>query len=203
MALTRKNQAAISRLLLSLKTILEKEAKDKGCDKILMDTSPFYAGATHLAWCAADALIIPVRVDEHSIESLQMTLRLLSDPARDFHVWNERAGGELSPKVAAIVMTMAGSKSQVKSTPDKASVMYLDRALSAAEQFPQLFDGDPADAFVVTDDFMSSGRISGLMSIPISELQPNKFFTVDGRRLEVNSSVSRYQQEIQYLSRVV
>jgi cellulose biosynthesis protein BcsQ len=203
MALTRQKQGAVSKLLLSLKTILEKEAKDKGCDKILMDTSPFYAGGTHLAWCAADALIIPVRVDEHSIESLRMTLRLLSDPKGDFHVWNARSGGVSVPKVAAVVMTMAGSKSQVEATPDKASVMYLDRALMMAEEYPNLFDGDPAAAFVVTDDFMSSGRISGLMSIPISELQPNKFFKVHGRRLEVNASVNRYKQEIQYLAKVV
>ena len=39
-----------------------------------MDTSPFYAGGTHLAWCAADAVIIPVRVDVNE-----------AAPVQDFH----------------------------------------------------------------------------------------------------------------------
>jgi len=36
----------------------------------------------------------------------------------------------------------------------------------------QLFDRDnPADSFVITDDFVSSGRISGAKSIPIFRLK--------------------------------
>ncbi|WP_200945633.1 AAA family ATPase [Methylobacterium sp. Leaf456] len=62
------NKKAVKALLESLRTILDKEAKDKHSEGILMDTSPFYAGGTHIAWAAADAIIIPVRVDEHSID---------------------------------------------------------------------------------------------------------------------------------------
>ena len=128
-----------------------------------MDTSPFYAGDTHLAWCAVDALIIPVRVDEHSLESLELTLKMLSDPARDFRIWNERAGGLQAPKVAAIVMTMVGSKSQVKATPDQASRMYIERAIAIAEKYPSVFGhNDPSDAFVLTDDFHSPGSNFGI-----------------------------------------
>ena len=50
----RANKQAIGNLLLSLKAIPEKQAKLKGCDAILIDTSPYYAGGTHLAWTAAD-----------------------------------------------------------------------------------------------------------------------------------------------------
>lgn len=56
---------------------------------------PFYAGGTHLAWCAADAINIPVRVDEHSINSLELTLDLLSNPARDFVIWTSGQEGVL------------------------------------------------------------------------------------------------------------
>ena len=93
------------------------ESRSKGAAGILLDTSPFYAGGTHLAWCAADAIIIPVRVDEHSIDSLELTLDLLSNPERDFVIWNERAGDRTPPRVAAIVMTMVGSKSQLRASP--------------------------------------------------------------------------------------
>lgn len=200
----QKNTVAVRSLLESLKTAMDTEAAEKKAEGILIDTSPFYAGGTHLAWCAADAIIIPVRVDEHSLESLELTLDLLSNPARDFGVWNERAGGRNGPRVAAVVMTMVGSKSQLRATPDRASRMYIERAISIAEKYPNLFDyADPADAFVVTDDFVSSGRISGAKSIPISKLKIGSFHTVDGKRLQVNSSATRYQREIAYLVSVL
>jgi chromosome partitioning protein len=201
---SRNNPKAVKSLLESLKTALDSEAKQKKTEGILVDTSPFYAGGTHLAWCAADAVIIPVRVDEHSLESLELTLNLLSDPSKDFCMWNERAGGRASPRVAAIVMTMVGSKSRIRATPDSASRMYIERALAIAERHAELFDyADPADAFVVTDDFVSSGRISGAKSIPISKLRINSFHTVEGKRLQVNASATRYQRELAYLVSVL
>jgi cellulose biosynthesis protein BcsQ len=200
----QNNPSAVRKLLESLKGILKDEAANKGADGVLMDTSPFYAGGTHLAWCAADAVIIPVRVDEHSIASLELTLDLLSSSTRDFNIWNDRAGGLKAPKVAAIVMTMVGSKSQIRATPDRASRMYIERALEIADKFPQLFDlSDPSDAFVITDDFVSSGRISGAKSIPISRLKVGSFHMVDGRRLQVNASAERYQRELAYLVSVI
>jgi chromosome partitioning protein len=200
----RNNPQAVKALLESLKTALNKESIEKKTDGILLDTSPFYAGGTHLAWCAADAVIIPVRVDEHSLESLELTLSLMSNPARDFCMWNDRAGGREAPKVAAIVMTMVGSKSRIRATPDSASRMYIERALAIAEKYSSLFDyDDPADAFIVTDDFVSSGRISGAKSIPISKLKIGTFHTVEGKRLQVNASATRYQRELAYLVSVL
>jgi len=118
--------------------------------------------------------------------------------------WNERAGGRKPPKVAAIVMTMVGSKSQLRATPDRASKMYIERAIGIAEKYDALFDlPEPADAFVITDDFVSSGRISGARSIPISQLKIGSFHTVEGKRLQVNSSASRYQRELAYLASVI
>jgi len=200
----QSNPVAVLKLLESLKKILEIESLNKNTKGVLMDTSPFYAGGTHLAWCAADALIIPVRVDEHSIESLELTLNLLSNPDRDFAIWNDRAGGRKPPKVAAVVMTMVGSKSQIRATPDSASKMYIGRAIGIAEKYPALFDySDPADSFVITDDFVSAGRISGAKSIPISKLKVGSFHMVEGKRLQVNSSASRYQRELAYLASVI
>ncbi len=194
---------AVKRLLESLRGVLDEQASVVGAEGIIMDTSPFYAGGTHLAWCAADAVIIPVRVDEHSLASLTLTLDMLSNPRKDFQVWNERAGGRPTPRVAAIVMTMVGSKSTLRSTPDRASRMYIERAIEIAERFPDLFNGDPVDAIVVTDDFVSSGRISGAKSIPISQLKIGQFHTVQGKRLQVNGSVQRYQNELAYLASVI
>lgn len=199
-ALSSRYPGAVNSLLESLKQILNDELATTHTEGVLMDTSPFYAGGTHLAWCAADALIIPVRVDEHSLDSLELTLDMLHNPARDFALWNERAGGRKIPRVAAIVMTMVGSKSRIRATPDQASRMYVERAIAIAEKYSKAFDyADPADAFVLTDDFVSSGRISGAMSIPISKLVEGRFYRVEGKRLEVNASVTRYQRELAYL----
>ena len=203
-ASAQNNPSAVRGLLESLKVALTEESGIKKTKGILMDTSPFYSGGTHLAWCAADALIIPVRVDEHSIDSLELTLDLLSNPERDFVIWNERAGGRPAPRVAAIAMTMVGSKSQMRATPDRASRMYIERALGVAEKYAALFDHDePADAFVITDDFVSAGRISGAKSIPISQLKIGRFHTVEGKRLQVNSSAARYQRELAYLASII
>jgi chromosome partitioning protein len=203
-AATRNTPENVKRLLHTLREIMKQEAKDKNCDAWLIDTSPFYAGGTHLAWCAVDALIIPVRVDEHSIESLQLTLRMLDDRKRDFMTWNERAGNLRGPRVAAIVMTMVGARSVTKFSPDRASQMYIERAVGIAEEHPDLFDyEDPADSFVITDDFVSSGRISGAESIPIARLKVGKFHSVQGKRLQVNDSVTRYQNELAYLTSII
>ncbi|MGA9868571.1 MAG: ParA family protein [Acetobacteraceae bacterium] len=205
-AYSQRNETAAAGLLHSLKTVLGAEAKGTESKKVLVDTSPFYAGATHLAWCAVEALIVPVRVDEHSIESLELTFDLLSDESRDFQQWNSRAGGLPTPKVAAIVMTMVGSKSQKRATPDSASRMYIERALALSEKYSHLFNhsNDPAKAFVLTDDFHSAGRISGYKHIPISELKIRSFHTIEGRRrLQVNASVSRYQRQLKYLASMI
>lgn len=201
---SRNNTSIVRTLLWSLKEILQAEAKALKCQSILIDTSPFYSGGTHLSWCAADDLIVPVRVDEHSVESLGLLMKLLSDPQRDFLRWNERGGNLPAPKIGAIVMTMAGAKSQKEATPDAASRMFIERALKIAKAHSHLFNvADPADAFVITDDFMSAGRISGAESVPISELKVGKFHTVAGRRLQVNQSAERYQRELRYLASIL
>jgi hypothetical protein len=81
--------------------------------------------------------------------------------------------------------------------------MYIERALEIANRYPKLFDDDPTKSFVVTDDFVSSGRISGAKSIPVSQLKIGQFHTVEGKRLQVNASVLRYLRELTYLASVI
>lgn len=203
-AYSQGNKKAVANLLHGLKAVLSSEANNAKATKLLLDTSPFYAGGTHLAWCAVDALVVPVRVDEHSLESLDLLFKLLSDTSRDFQMWNDRAGGLKTPKIAAIVMTMVGSKSQKEATPDSASRMYIERAVKLAENHAHLFaHNDPTDSFVITDDFHSAGRISGAERIPISELKVGKFHTVEGRRLQVNASAARYKNQLKYLASMI
>ncbi|MHC2712698.1 chromosome partitioning protein [Bradyrhizobium diazoefficiens] len=203
-AVIANNTSAVKNILFSLKEILEDEMEDKKCSTALMDCSPFYAGATHLAWCASDAIIIPVRVDVHSIDSLELTLKMLSDKDSDYNIWAKRAGGMPTPKVAAIVMTMVGARSHKKGVKDLASRMYVERAYKLAVNYSHLFDhDDPADAFAITDDFMSAGRISGAECIPIPQLQVGQFKTINGKRLQVNKSQIKYKRELEYLTDIL
>ena len=203
-AMASGDENATYNILMSLAFILQKEAKDKKCKLTLMDCSPFYAGGTHLAWCASDAIIIPVRVDEHSIDSLEMTLDMLGDPDSDFNIWSKRAGGIDAPRVAAIVMTMVGAQSPIKGVKDLASRLYVERAYEVAAKYPYLFDyEDPADAFAITDDFKSAGRISGALSIPVPRLKVGSFHTIDGKRLQVNQSQEKYSTELGYLTSIL
>jgi chromosome partitioning protein len=203
-AVSESNKNAVNNILLSLKNIITDEMEDKGCVVSLMDCSPFYAGATHLAWCAADAIIIPVRVDENSIESLDMTLKMLGDPTSDFNIWAKRAGDIHAPKVASIVMTMVGARSPKKGVKDLASRMYVERAYNVATKYLDLFDcDDPADVFAITDDFMSAGRISGAKRIPLPKLKVGEFTRIDGKRIQVNESQAKYQRELEYLTHLL
>jgi chromosome partitioning protein len=194
-------QNASARVLLSIKRIIESAARVAAPEKILIDTSPFFGGATHLSWVAADALIIPVRVDQHSIEALRLTLDMVRTATMDFHKFNQQAGLALQPKVHAIVMTHCGWNRQKKNTPDSSTRFFVEQAIRIAKNYTELFSaGDLSDCFYLLDDFHSAGRISGKQRIPLARLNSGTKYLVDGQRLEVNPSVDRYKREMENLT---
>jgi chromosome partitioning protein len=189
------------RVLTSLNRIIDQASVVAKPEKVLIDTSPFFGGATHLAWVAADALIVPVRVDQHSIEALRLTLDMLKNPNMDFQKFNAQAGLTHQPKVHAIVMTHCGWNRQRKNTPDSSTRFFVERAIDVAKRFGDVFsESEVSKCFYLLDDFHSSGRISGKQRIPLSKLESGKKYIVDGQRLEVNPSVDRYKREVANLT---
>ena len=87
-----RSEATTRNILQSVQGLAEELRNHISAEKVLIDTSPFFGGATHLAWVAAEALIIPVRVDQHSIEALKLTLSMLKDETMDFLRLNKQAG---------------------------------------------------------------------------------------------------------------
>ena len=169
--------------------------------KVLIDTSPFFGGATHLGWVAADALIIPVRVDQHSMEALKLTLSMLQNDSMDFLRLNRQAGITKVPKLHAIVMTHCGWNRQAALTPDRSTQAYLTQVIEIAKAHAGLFScEDPIDAIHLLDDFHSAGRISGSKRIPLAKLSVGESHTIEGQRLEVNESLTRYQKELKSLA---
>jgi len=199
--LQSQGDLASSRILLSLKRILEEAEEIAKPQKVLIDTSPFFGGATHLTWCAAEALIIPVRVDQHSLDALRLLLEMMDRDDMDFHKFNKQAGLSHTPKIHAIVMTHCGWNRQAKNERDNSTKHFVERALELAEKYVHLFsEEDISNCFYLWDDFLNTGRISGSQRIPISCLTAGQKYTVSGRRLEVNPSVERYQKEIKHLA---
>ena len=196
-----QRKRASQTILKSLDRIVVQVSEFTKPERTLIDTSPFFGGATHLAWEAADALIIPVRVDQHSIEALRLTLDMLTKARMDFHRFNHQAGFNHQPFVHAIVMTHCGWNRQKANTPDSSTKFFVEAALQVAEQYREVFsESEPADCFYLLDDFHASGRISGQQRIPLAELKAGRKFMVDGQRLEVNPAVDRYQREMKNLT---
>jgi cellulose biosynthesis protein BcsQ len=188
-------------ILQSVEQLAKSLATHVKAPKTLIDTSPFFGGATHLAWVAADALVIPVRVDQHSMEALKLTLSMLKNPDMDFLRLNRQAGITKVPKVHAIAMTHCGWNRQSKFTPDRSTQAYLAQVIDIAQANAELFScADPLDAIHLLDDFHSAGRISGSKRIPLAKLSIGESHTIEGQRLEVNESLTRYQRELKSLA---
>lgn len=191
-------------ILNSISSILDDIQKTFPHEKVLIDTSPFFGGGTHLAWVAADALIVPARVDQHSIEALRLTLSMLRDNSMDFLRLNQQAGIDRVPKIHAIVMTHCGWSRQTGFTPDRSTQAYLKQALDVANEYSDLLTSEnPVQAIHLLDDFHSAGRISGTKRIPLARLHVGEQHTIQGQRMEVNQSLSRYIRELKSLAAIL
>ncbi len=191
-------------ILEAVKTVLGVIKENFPHEKVLIDTSPFFGGATHLSWVAAEALIIPARVDQHSMEALKLTLSMLRDESMDFLRLNKQGGIDKIPKVHAIVMTHCGWSRQTGNTPDKSTQAYLKQAIEIANEYKELLSSEnPLECIHLLDDFHSAGRISGTKRIPLAELTVGEQHTIQGQRLEVNESLVRYVRELKALAAII
>jgi chromosome partitioning protein len=199
-----RSQETTRNILKSVENLTRKLTIHLKTSKTLIDTSPFFGGATHLGWVAAEALIIPVRVDQHSMQALKLTLRMLEKADMDFLRLNAQAGIVKAPKVHAIVMTHCGWNRQTAFTPDRSTQAYLTQVIDIAAEHANLFScSDPLDAIHLLDDFHSAGRISGSKRIPLAKLSVGESHTIEGQRLEVNESLTRYQKELKSLASTI
>lgn len=193
---------ARSQILNSFRDLLDRETKKYDLGKVIVDTSPFFSGATHLAWHAVDSLIVPVRTDQQSVDSLELLIQLLSDSSRSFL----RSQDELnlsSPKIQMVVVTHCGwsTRSGARNEPNNQTKVYLEKVRDVVSANIQLFTtSDPDNHIVPLDDFLGSGRIASAKQIPIKRLQPQQQFTIGGQRVEVNASVEKCQKQLSFIS---
>lgn len=140
-------------------------------------------------------------MDQHSMEALKLTLSMLKNPDMDFLRLNKIAGITKVPKIHAIVMTHCGWNRQSPFTPDRSTQSYLTQIIEIVSENADLFShSNPFDAIHLLDDFHSAGRISGTKRIPLAQLTVGENHTIQGQKLEVNQSLTRYQNELKSLA---
>ncbi len=188
-------------ILSSLKDLIDREADKAHVDKVIIDTSPFFSGATHLSWHAVEALIVLVRTDQQSVDSLLLLIDMLKNPDRSF----QRSMEELnltSPKIQMVVVTHCGwsTRSGARHEPNNQTKIYLEKVYEVVCKHLDLFTTNEASNHIVPlDDFLGSGRIASAKAMPIKCMKPLQRFTIGGQTVEVNESVTKCQKQLSFI----
>lgn len=196
-----KNQA-LSNILYSLRTEIEREMKENNLDKCLIDTSPFFAGATQLSWYAAESLIIPVRTDQQSIKSLELLINTLSNPQSEFRKYLPDNDMHI-PKIQMVILTHCGwsTVKNARNEPNQQTKIYLKKVYDILNRHRTLLSSDnPDNHLFLLDDFLGSGRISSFESKPIELMQAGETKTIDRVRVSVNDSVEKCKNQLRFIN---
>lgn len=194
----------IDQMLYSLRTEIHKEMSISGTEKCLIDTSPFFSGATHLAWHATDALIIPVRTDQQSLNSLKLLLDTLTNPASEFR--RTMPSDSHTPKIQMIVLTHCGwsTVAGARNIPNQQTKMFLKDIFDIVSKNINLFTtNNPENHIVILDDFLGSGRMSTALSKPISCMQPGETMYINRVKTTVNDSIYKIKNELDFIYRSI
>ncbi len=191
---------SIDSLLYSLKNEITREMNETKTEKCIIDTSPFFSGATHLAWHATDAIIVPVRTDQQSINSLNLLLDTLSNPSSEFR--KVMPSDAHTPKIQLVVLTHCAwsTAGGARNIPNQQTKVYVEKVRDIVNRNIQHFTTDNPDNHVLLlDDFLGSGRISTALSKPISVLEAGESMRINRVRTTVNESVNKIKSELKYI----
>ncbi len=188
-------------ILFSLKSEIQREMQETSLDKCLIDTSPFFAGATQLSWYAADAMIIPVRTDQQSINSLKLLLHTLRASSSEFRKYLPPDSNYV-PKIQMVVLTHCGWGRQRgdRNVPNRPTELYAKQVYDLLDSNNKLLSTDnPDDHFMLLDDFLGSGRISSARRKPIDLLKVGESTTIERVRVAVNNSVQKCKNQLRFI----
>lgn len=191
----------VDTLLYSLKTEILREQKQTKTKRCLIDTSPFFSGCTHLAWHAVDALIVPVRTDKQSINSLSLLLKTLSNPASEF--LRNTPSDNHTPKIQMIVLTGCGwsTRGGARNEPNQQTKVFLEEVHDiVSRNITHFTTNDPDNHIVLSDDFLGCGRISSALSKPIQLMNPGDTHRINRIKTDVNGSVTKIQSQLKFIS---
>lgn len=187
-------------MLFALKSEIEREMREAEVQRCIIDTSPFFSGATHLAWHASDALIIPVRTDQQSVNSLSLLVQTLSAPSSEFRKIMPSDGH--TPKIQMVVLTHCGwsTAAGARNKPNQQTKMYVEKVMDIIRQnITHFTTNNPENHLMLLDDFLGTGRISSAQARPIAMLHAGESMTINRVRVEVNNSVEKIQNQLKYI----
>ncbi len=194
-------QQMFDSILFSLRDEISRELAETGCKRCIIDTSPFFSGGTHLVWHATDALIVPVRTDQQSINSLRLLLKLFSNSSGEFRRY--LPSNQHTPKIQMVVLTHCGwsTRSGARNEPNQQTRLYIQQIYDIVAQNIQSFTtSDPSNHIVLLDDFLGSGRISSARSEPIELLRAGETMTIHRTKVEVNKSVDKVKAQLRFIN---
>lgn len=197
-----QREQALNSILYSLKSEIDRELEQNSLDKCIIDTSPFFAGATQLAWYAADALVIPVRTDQQSIKSLELLISTLTNPQSEFRKYLLENDMNV-PKIQMVVLTHCGwsTIAGARNVPNQQTKVYLGRVYDILSKYRSLLStNNPDNHLFMLDDFLGSGRISSWEAKPIELLKEGETKTIERTRVVVNQSVTKCKHQLEYIS---
>jgi cellulose biosynthesis protein BcsQ len=197
-----QKEQALKSILYSLKTEISRELSENSLDKCLIDTSPFFAGATQLAWYAADALVIPVRTDQQSIKSLQLLINTLNNPQSEFRKYLPENDMNV-PMIQMVVLTHCGwsTVAGARNEPNQQTKIYLKKVYDILSKNRTLLStGNPENHLFMLDDFLGSGRISSFESKPMELLKEGETKVIDRLRVSVNKSVDKCKNQLKFIA---
>lgn len=192
--------AVIDTLLYSLKTEIDREQQETETNKVIIDTSPFFSGCTHLAWHAVDALIVPVRTDKQSINSLSLLLKTLTNPGSEFRRTLPSDGH--TPKIQMVVLTGCGwtTRAGARNEPNQQTKVFLEEVRDiVSRNIAHFTTNDPDKHIVLSDDFLGCGRISSALSKPIELMNPGDSSRINRIKTDVNGSVDKIKNQLRFI----
>lgn len=202
LSVSQKNEA-LGNILYCLKREIEREMAENSLDKCIIDTSPFFAGATQLAWYAADALVIPVRTDQQSIKSLELLINTLTSSQSEFRKYLPDNDSYI-PKIQMVVLTHCGWSTvrDARNEPNQQTKIYLKKVYNILNKHRALLStSEPENHLFLLDDFLGSGRISSYEAKPIELMKAGETKTIDRVRVSVNDSVEKCKNQLRFISR--
>lgn len=198
----QQKEQALKSILYSLETEIRRELSENSLDKCIIDTSPFFAGATQLAWYAADALVIPVRTDQQSIKSLELLINTLTSPQSEFRKYLPENDMNI-PKIQMVVLTHCGwsTVAGARNEPNQQTKVYLKKVYDILSKNRTLLSTkNPENHLFMLDDFLGSGRISSFESKPMELLKEGETKVIDRLRVSVNKSVDKCKNQLKFIA---
>lgn len=185
----------------ALRDEIYRELAETKLERCLIDTSPFFSGGTHLVWHATDALVVPVRTDQQSVNSLELMLNLLTSSSSEFR--RTMPSDNHTPLIQMVVLTHCGwsTRSGARNEPNQQTKIYIQQIYDIVSRHITNFTTrNPENHIVLLDDFLGSGRISSARSEPIELLKPGETMSIHRTKVEVNQSVQKVKNQLKYIS---